>query len=142
MYALLRQRYRWKRGVYQAMHLNLNTLILAANSRQSFIALFLVMESFFMEIMSFSVTLFILASFFKFAELQLLYFWFGLLFGLDLLVLMVAVGKNWWKAIPLLFLQKLIYGYALQSWGVLSLIDEWRASKMTWDKVERTGELS
>ena len=108
VYPLLRQRYRWKRGIYQTLHLNFRELILAANARQTFIAIFLVMEGFFMEIISFSITLFILASFFRFAELQLLYAWFGLLFGLDLLVLMFAVGKNWWKAIPLLFFSKLI----------------------------------
>ena len=142
VYPLLRQRYRWKRGIYQALHLNFNKLILASDSRQSFLAFFLVMEGFFMEIMSFAITLFILASFFKFAELKLLYAWFGLLFGLDLLVLMFAVGKNWWKMIPLLFLQKLVYGYALQGWGTLSLLDEWRSSKMSWDKVERVGGLS
>ena len=142
IYPLLRQRYRWKRGIYQTLHLNFKELILANQSRQSFIAVFLVLEGFFMEVMSFAITLFILASFFRFAELKLLYAWFGLLFILDVLVLMLAVGKGWWKAIPLLFMQKLVYGYALQGWGVFSLLDEWRSSKMSWDKVERVGGLS
>ena len=142
IYPLLRQRYRWKRGIYQTLHLNFKALILANKPRQSFLAIFLVLEGFFMEIMSFAITLFILASFFRFAELQLLYAWFGLLFILDVLVLMLAVGNRWWKVIPLLFIQKLIYGYALQGWGTFSLLDEWRSSKMSWDKVERVGGLS
>ena len=139
IYPLLRQRYRWKRGIYQTLHSNFKDLILSKGTRQPYLAGLLVLDGFLMEIMSFAVTVFIMASFFRFTELKLLYSWFGLLFTLDVLVLIVALGKQWWKFIPLLFLQKLIYGYALQGWGVLSLLDEWRSSKMSWDKVERVG---
>jgi cellulose synthase/poly-beta-1,6-N-acetylglucosamine synthase-like glycosyltransferase len=142
VYALLRQRYRWKRGIYQTFHLNFRDLILSPQPRLLPVTLFLILESFFMEIFSFSITLFILASFFRFAELKFLYAWLGLLITLDILVLMLAIGKQWWRWLPLLFLQKLIYGYALQAWGVLSLLDEWRSTQMSWDKVERIGGLS
>lgn len=142
VYPLLRQRYRWKRGVYQTLHFNLFELIVTKNNRQLGLAGMLILDSFLLEMMSFAITLFILASFFRFTELKLLYMWFGLLFSLDLIVLMLSVGKQWWKAVPLLLLQKLVYGYALQAWGVLSLLDEWRSSSMSWDKVERVGGLS
>jgi cellulose synthase/poly-beta-1,6-N-acetylglucosamine synthase-like glycosyltransferase len=142
IYPLLRQRYRWKRGIYQTLHLNFFELILAKKNRQLVLAGLLILDGFLMEIISFAITLFILASFFRFTELKLLYMWFGLLFSLDVIVLIFAIGKQWWKMLPLLFLQKLVYGYALQGWGALSLLDEWRSSSMSWDKIERVGGLS
>lgn len=142
VYPLLRQRYRWKRGIFQTLYLNFKTLLFAPRQREPFIAFLLIMEGFVLETVSFAITLFILASFLRFGELKLLYAWFALLFILDVCVLMFAVGKGWWKALPLLVLQKLLYGYALQAWNMFALVDEWRSTKMTWDKVERVGGLS
>lgn len=142
VYPLLRQRYRWKRGIYQTLHLNFKDLLLSPDWRQPLIAGWLVLEGFLFEILTFAITLFILASFFRFTELSLLYAWFGLLFVLDALALILAFGKKWWKSLPLLLLQKISYGYALQGWGALSLMDEWRSTEMSWDKVERVGGLS
>ena len=142
IYPLLRQRYRWKRGIFQALYLNFKTLILAPQQHAPLIALLLTLEGFVLETVSFAITLFIIASFLRFGELKLLYGWFTLLFVLDVLVLMFAIGKSWWKTLPLLMLQKLLYGYALQAWNMFALIDEWRSTKMSWDKVERVGGLS
>jgi cellulose synthase/poly-beta-1,6-N-acetylglucosamine synthase-like glycosyltransferase len=142
IYPLLRQRYRWKRGIYQTLHANFKNLIFSPRKREPFIALLLLLEGFVMEIISFAITVFILASFIRFGELKLLYMWFGLLFSLDILVLMTSIGKDWWKSIPLLLAQKLLYGHALQVWNALALFDEWRSTKMSWDKVDRVGALS
>ncbi len=142
VYPLLRQRYRWKRGIYQTLHLNFRRLIFSPQRRGPFIALLLVLEGFVMEVISFAITLFILASFIRFGELKLLYAWFGVLVTLDLLVLIVSAGRAWWQSVPLLILQKLFYGYALQAWNTFALFDEWRSAKMSWDKVERIGGLS
>ncbi|MCK5902450.1 MAG: glycosyltransferase [Cocleimonas sp.] len=142
IYDLLRQRYRWKRGIYQALHLNFGALIVNKSQRASFTILFLITESFLIEIMSFSITLFILASFFRFTEVQFLISWVVLLIFLDFLALLMATGKQAWKYFPLLLFQKVTYAYALQFWGVLALFEEWLSTKMNWDKVDRMGTLT
>ncbi|MDD5393116.1 MAG: glycosyltransferase family 2 protein [Thiothrix sp.] len=142
VFSLLRQRYRWKRGIYQAMHDNFLALILAPGMRRPLIALFLVVESFLLEMLGFGVTLFMVANIIYFAQVNMLLAWLGILLLLDVLALLLATPfAQFFKWFPLLILQKLSYSYALQAWGVLALFDEWRSTFMSWDKVERLGML-
>ncbi|MEZ5537092.1 MAG: glycosyltransferase [Thiolinea sp.] len=139
---LLRQRYRWKRGIYQVLHNNFFSLITAPDSRRPLIATVLVLEGFLFEVLGFGVTLFMLSNIILLGEIKLLLGWLALLFMLDMLTLMFVVRPGQFlKYLPLLILQKLTYTFALQTWGVLALLDEWRSSAMTWDKIERTGAL-
>jgi cellulose synthase/poly-beta-1,6-N-acetylglucosamine synthase-like glycosyltransferase len=140
IFALLRQRYRWKRGIFQALKDNFLGLITAAEIRQPIIAVILIFESFLLEIIGFGVTLFMLTNIIYTFSLNLLVLWLILLLSLDLIALMIAVPfKTLFKWVPILLIQKITYTYALQFWGVLSLIDEWRSTKMSWDKLDRTG---
>lgn len=139
---VLRQRYRWKRGIYQVLHNNFFSLITAPDGRRPFIAVLLTLEGFLFEVLGFGVTLFMLSNIILLGEIKLLLGWLILLFTLDITTLFfVARPGQFLKYLPLLILQKLTYTFALQTWGVLALLDEWRASKMTWDKVERLGVL-
>ena len=140
--SMLRQRYRWKRGIYQVLHNNFFELLTAPGKRRSLIAILLVLEGFLFEVLGFGVTLFMLSNIILLGEIKLVLGWLILLFALDILTLFQAASpRQFLKYLPLLILQKLTYTFALQTWGVLALLDEWRASKMTWDKVERLGLL-
>lgn len=140
--SLLRQRYRWKRGIYQVIHKNLYSLLIAPGKRRPLIAVLLVLEGFLFEVLGFGVTLFMLSNIILLGEIKLLPGWLILLFVLDMMTLLLASNPiKFFKYLPLLVLQKLTYTFALQTWGVLALLDEWRSSAMTWDKVERLGVL-
>lgn len=140
--SMLRQRYRWKRGIYQVLHNNFFGLISAPGKRRPLIAILLVVEGFLFEVLGFGVTLFMLSNIILLGEIKLVLGWLILLFTLDLFTLLQAAGsRQFLKWLPLLVLQKLTYTFALQTWGVLALLDEWRSSTMTWDKVERLGVL-
>lgn len=142
IFPLLRQRYRWKRGIYQVLHDNFYRLVTANNQRARFLEILLISEGFLLEVLGFGVTLFMVTNILATASINLLLAWLALLFFLDFIILLLATPlRDLWKSLPLLVLQKLTYSYALQTWGVLSLLDEWRSTQMSWDKVERTGRL-
>lgn len=142
VFALLRQRYRWKRGIYQVLHDNFYRLITAPKLRAPFIESLLIAEGFLLEILGFGITLFMIVNILYTASFNLLLAWLAVLFILDFLVLLIATPlRQLWKWLPLLVIQKLTYSYALQAWGIFSLLDEWRSTTMSWDKVERSGRL-
>jgi cellulose synthase/poly-beta-1,6-N-acetylglucosamine synthase-like glycosyltransferase len=140
IFALLRQRYRWKRGIFQALKDNFFALITAPNIRQPLIAVILIFEGFLFEVIGFGITLFMLTNIIYTFSLKLLVLWLLLLLVLDVIALLIAAPfRTLFKWIPILLIQKITYTYALQCWGVLSLMDEWRSTKMSWDKLDRTG---
>jgi cellulose synthase/poly-beta-1,6-N-acetylglucosamine synthase-like glycosyltransferase len=142
LYSLLRQRYRWKRGIFQAMYDNFFPLIMTPNSKYLFVAGVLVFESFLFDVVNFGITLFAITNFLVFAKLHVFLWAFVFYCILDLAVLVVS-DMNKSKIIQnlgLLLLLKVSYAYVLQVWGVFALFDEWLSTKMSWDKLERTGE--
>lgn len=143
LFSLLRQRYRWKRGLFQTLHNNFLNLILSPDIKRPFIALFLVLETFLFEIIGFGITLFMLTNIIYTFSFNFLVIWLIILFTLDLLALIIATPfREIYKWTPLLILQKISYSYALQAWGILAIFDEWRAINMSWDKLERKGITS
>jgi len=143
IFNLLRQRYRWKRGVFQAFFDNHYKLITAPTSSGIFIAGILAFESFVFDILNFGITLFSLASFLKFGEFK---FFIWIIMFYTFLDLVVLVFSNYgrgalFKTIWLFMLQKISYAYILQAWNVFALFDEWLSAHMSWDKLKRTGGL-
>lgn len=144
IYTLLRQRYRWKRGIFQALFDNFYSLITSPNLKCVAIGCILIFESFLLDVIGFGITLFALASFLAFAKFTAFIWAFVIIVVLDLIVLVFAnIGqghllRNFW----LLILQKLSYAYVLQAWGIFALLDELSSTKMNWDKLERTGSAA
>jgi len=143
IYALLRQRYRWRRGIYQAFADNLYGLITTHGRAGIPITLFIALDAFVLEVMNFGFTLFFLAHFLWFGEIDLLFGWYLVIIALDVLTLLfVSRGSgNFLRHLLLMFIQRFSYAFLLQAWNVFALIDEWRASTMSWDKLERLGRL-
>lgn len=141
IFALLRQRYRWKRGIFQALFGNFYSLVVSPNFKGVLIACLLVFESFLIDVVGFGITLFALASFFAFSGITVFIWAFVIIGIMDLIVLVFAsieqghLLRNIW----LFIVQKVTYAYVLQAWGIFSLMDELSSTKMSWDKLERTG---
>jgi len=139
--ALLRQRYRWKRGLYQAFDANLLTLLVAPKLRGVFIALFLGLECFVLDVLNFAMLLFFLSHILFHGEIRPILSAYLLIVVLDLSTLLY-VGRGMTARISAagwLMLQRFTYAHALLVWAVLALFDEWRSSRMDWDKLERLG---
>lgn len=141
LYTLLRQRYRWKRGIFQALFDNFYRLTTSSNIKCVLIVCILVFESFLFDIISFGITLFALSSFLAFAEFQVFLWAFAIISFLDLIVLVFSTYEQGYliRKFLLFLLQKMSYAYVLQAWGVFALFDELSSTKMEWDKLERTG---
>lgn len=143
IYALLRQRYRWRRGIYQAFADNLLGLITAPGRAGIPITLFIALEAFILEVINFGFTLFFLAHFLRFGELNLLFSFYLVIIAMDVLTLLfISRGQGHFLHNLVLFtVQRFSYAFLLQAWNVIALVDEWRDSAMSWDKLERLGRL-
>ncbi len=143
LYRLLRQRYRWKRGIFQSWFENVSELLALPEKKGIAIAGILMFESFLFDVINFGITLFALSSFLAFGEFKIFLLVFIVLAVLDLSVFVFAslergrmVGMFW-----LFLISKISYAYILQAWGVFALLDEWLSTKMSWDKLERHGDI-
>ncbi len=88
VYELLRQRYRWRRGIYQAFSDNMLGLITLQGSAGIPITLFIAAEAFVLEVVNFGFTVFFLAHFLRFGELDLLSSWYLVVVTLDVFTLL------------------------------------------------------
>lgn len=143
VYALLRQRYRWRRGIYQAFADNMLGLVTAPGRAGIPITLFIALEAFVLEVVNFGFTLFFLTHFLRFGELNLLFSFYLVIVTMDVLTLMfISRGQGHFLSNLVLFtVQRFSYAFLLQAWNVIALVDEWRDSTMSWDKLERLGRL-
>lgn len=143
LYTLLRQRYRWKRGIFQSFFENFYLLITSPKLTGVYLAGILAFESFLFDVLNFGITLFAIASFLAFAKLQIFLWAFITLAILDLIVFLFStISQNRLLYRFFLFVfSRISYAYILQAWGVFALIDELMSAKMSWDKLDRIGNL-
>lgn len=139
LFTLLRQRYRWRRGLFQAFASNLFGLLAKGGNRTLFIATFMATEAFMMDVINFGLIIFFLSYFLAFSETDLLLIWYLILIFIDLSTLYIVDRrpKRFIHWFGLLLLQKFTYSLLLQAWNVFALFDEWRSTHMSWDKLER-----
>lgn len=138
--ALLRQRYRWNRGTYQALLMNFNSLI-ASGWRGRWVALHLWLESVVTPILNFGLILYFLTYFFATGKVEMFTAWYFYLLAVDFLTTTIAVHRHghfgrWWA---LTMFNKVYYFYMLLTWRLLSLYEEWLSIGMSWDKLDREG---
>lgn len=143
VFELLRQRYRWRRGIYQAFADNMFGLITSPGRAGIPITLFIAAEAFALEVVNFGFTIFFLSHYLRFGEIDLLSSWYLVVAGMDVLTLLfVCRGHgSYWRNLLLFVVQRFSYAFLLQAWNVIALVDEWRDSAMSWDKLDRLGRL-
>ena len=138
VFSLLRQRYRWKRGLFQAFDANLLSLLLLPGMRGIGLTIFLIVECFLLDVLNLTVLVFVLSHVLVHWELQPLVGGYAVIVGMELAALLVAYDvRGFSRNLVLLVLQRISYASLLQAWGVLALMDEWRSTRMDWDKLER-----
>ncbi|MCF8060663.1 MAG: glycosyltransferase [Bacteriovoracaceae bacterium] len=138
---LYRQRYRWTRGIFQALIKNAQGFLQSDNPRSQVIFIFLLWEQIIFPIIDFTLLLvFIFCYFFTpieaVASFLLLY-----VYAIDLIMAVMATKHekrklNW---IYQSVLSRFFYSNILLVWKLSAFYDEWIARGMSWDKLVRNG---
>ncbi len=136
---LLKQRYRWSRGVYQALMKNFDSLALSLHGRHVFFLTFLVWEQVLIPVIDFA-----------FLVLFLFYFVFGqgervysvmllYILAIDLIMSFLSTlgERKSLKWLVVSFLSRLTYVNLLLIWKIMAFYEEWSSVKMSWDKLKR-----
>jgi cellulose synthase/poly-beta-1,6-N-acetylglucosamine synthase-like glycosyltransferase len=142
--SLLRQRYRWVRGMYQAVFSHLGSMWQGGTLRGKGLASYLVFETAILPIFNFGLTILFLNYFFHSGVSAPLGVYLLYTAMIDICRVLIATHRDrgvlrW---ILLILVDKPFYSFFLQTWAVLCLFDEWRNEEMHWDKLERTGQLA
>lgn len=141
---LLRQRYRWNRGILQALNSVFWELIFKNGKRGLYLVTFFVAEFIVIPLVNFGLVTLFLTRFLFHGDLTVSLHWFGYLVALDLLTSYMVTYRHSqllrWTFITIL--SKISYSYFLSVWRILCMIEEWQDKEMSWDKLERTGNFT
>jgi poly-beta-1,6-N-acetyl-D-glucosamine synthase len=140
--SLLRQRYRWVRGMYQATWANF-TEINDRGIKGKMLMFHLVWETTIAPICSFMITLLFLGSLIRTGEGRFFHLWMAFSVSIELIktLLIVRTFKDFTFGLLTLIPRRLFFTYVIQVWTLLCLLDEWLDRDMSWDKLERTGQM-
>jgi len=140
--ALLRQRYRWIRGMYQATWANLGK-IAERGKMGRFLALHLIWDTTVSPLLNGILTMLFLGSILRGFNSHLIEIWVVYSLALELVKTLLVSRTVKELAVGLITLlpRRLFFTYVLQTWALLCLLDEWLDKEMTWDKLDRTGQM-
>lgn len=138
---LYRQRYRWTRGIFQALLKNTHRFLDADETKSHLVLLYLLWEQVLFPLIDFTLLfVFIFCCFFapieSKASFLLLYIYF-----LDIVMAVMATKgeKGRWKIGFYAIWARFFYSNVLVVWKISAFYDEWVARGMTWDKLSRNG---
>lgn len=138
---LYRQRYRWTRGIFQAVIKNAHRFLTAEEPKNQLVLMYLFWEQVIFPLIDFTLLfIFVFCYFFTSvsttASMLLLY-----IYAMDIAITLMATkgeGKRlYW--IYQSFLARFFYTNILVVWKISAFYDEWVARGMSWDKLSRKG---
>jgi cellulose synthase/poly-beta-1,6-N-acetylglucosamine synthase-like glycosyltransferase len=138
---LYRQRYRWTRGIFQAVIKNAHRFLTAEEPKNQLVLMYLFWEQVIFPLIDFTLLFsFVFCYFFTSvsttASMLLLY-----IYAMDIAITLMATkgeGKRlYW--IYQSFLARFFYTNILVVWKISAFYDEWVARGMSWDKLSRKG---
>ena len=140
--SLISQRYRWTRGIVQAIRENLIWLIKPHKSIKNFvIILYMIIESVFIPIANFSFGIFSIAHTLINNSHNFVGYFFYQLVVLDMTVTLFCVVSER-RSFNLIFysaINRVTYGFSMEVVKFFSILDEFLQLPMTWSKLERKG---
>lgn len=141
--SLLRQRYRWNRGTFQALSKNFMLLMRSRSLTRKFLALHLYVEIWILPLVNILLIYNFIVRMLIYGEIHFFTVWIAFGVFLDFWVLVAATmrQKRLLWGVAVLTLSKTFYDYLLFFWRMFSLLDEWRDERMAWDKLDRTSNL-
>lgn len=139
---LLKQRYRWTRGILQAIRKHKKILINPTiNFGDTFILWTMFYEALLWPAMNiFSNLFFIFAALF-YGLSSLLFFWWAALALLDMVTALycIAVEKEEFRLVPYALIYRMFFVLTIDICKAMSTVEEFLGFEMTWGKLERIG---
>ncbi len=139
---LLKQRYRWTRGILQAIRKHKKILVNPTiNFGDTFIMWTMFYEALLWPAMNiFSNLFFIFAALF-YGLSSLLFFWWAALALLDMVTALycIAVEKEEFRLIPYALIYRMFFVLTIDICKAMSTVEEFLGFEMTWGKLERIG---
>lgn len=142
LHQLLKQRYRWTRGILQAIRKHQKLLVNPSiNFGVTVILWMMFYEAFIWPIMDIFANLFFIFVALIYGFSSLLFFWWAGLALLDMTTALycVAVEKEEVRLVPYALIYRLFFILTIDVCKVMSLIEEFLGFEMTWGKLERIG---
>ncbi len=139
---LLKQRYRWTRGIIQSIRKHKKLLINPSiNFGDTFILWTMAYEALIWPAMNIAANLFFIIAALAFGFSALIFFWWAGLALLDLVTALycVAVEKEEFRLVGYSIIYRMFFILIIDICKLMSTIEEFIGIKMSWGKLERVG---
>lgn len=143
---LIKQRYRWTRGILQSIRKHKN-MIFSAKSPSvgyTFILIFMIYESLIWPVMNIAVNAFFIFAALYFGTSSLLFYWWAGLVILDLAAALycITVEKEEFRLVWYAIIYRMVFILIIDVAKAMSTIEEFLGIKMSWGKLERQANLT
>lgn len=141
---LLKQRYRWTRGIIQSIRKHKRLMINPSiNFGDTFILWTMFYEALIWPAMNIAANLFFIIAAIAFGFSYLIFFWWAGLALLDLITALycIAVEKEEFRLIIYAVIYRMFFILVVDICKAMSTVEEFLGIKMTWGKLERVGTI-
>lgn len=141
---LLKQRYRWTRGILQSLRKHKRLLVNPTiNFGHTFILWSMFYEALVWPAMNIAANVFFISAAVVFGFTQLIFFWWAGLALLDLITALycIAVEKEEFRLIWYAIIYRMFFILIIDICKAMSTIEEFLGIRMTWGKLERVGAV-
>jgi poly-beta-1,6 N-acetyl-D-glucosamine synthase len=141
---LLKQRYRWTRGIIQSIRKHKKAMMNPTiNLGDTFVLWSMFYEALIWPVMNIATNIFFIFAALAFGFTQLIFFWWAGLALLDFLTALycVAAEKEEFRLIFYAIIYRMFFILIIDICKVMSLVEEFLGIKMTWGKLERVGTV-
>jgi len=139
---LLKQRYRWTRGIIQAIRKHKKLMVNPSiNFGDTFILWTMAFEALIWPAMNIATNLFFIIAAIFFGFTSLIFFWWAGLALLDLVTVLycIAVEKEEFRLVGYSLIYRMFFILIIDVCKLMSTIEEFLGIKMTWGKLDRVG---
>ncbi len=139
--AFFRQRYRWTRGILQALRKHRRYLWRGAGFANSFVLWYMGFEALLWPAMNIFAQIYFLYVVIFFDMTIFVVFWWGQLTVLDLVAAMFCIGMEDedFRLTPYAILYRIYFVVVTDVCKVIATLEELLQVRMTWGKLQRTG---
>jgi len=143
---LIKQRYRWTRGILQSLRKHKNSIFSSKSPSigYTFILLFMVYEALIWPVMNIAANIFFIFAAVYFGISSLLFYWWAGLAILDLAAALycITVEKEEFRLVWYAIIYRMVFILIIDVSKAMSTIEEFLGIKMTWGKLERQANLT
>lgn len=139
---LLKQRYRWTRGILQSIRKHKKLLVNPTiNFGNTFILWMMLFEALIWPVMNLAANAFFIFAALAFGFTSLIFFWWAGLALLDLMtaIYSVAAEKEEFSLVAYAVIYRMVFILIVDVCKVMSTVEEFLGIKMKWGKLERVG---